>query len=100
MLTKYLNQPARCYDPNMRIKRMLKVFLNDTSAQDLVEYIMLLAFLAAFSGALFIGAGDSISSIWRSSNSQLVEANSIAPSNAGSSVASEPVPPPSHGTQP
>jgi Flp pilus assembly pilin Flp len=72
----------------MRIKRICKLLLNDTSGQDLVEYVMLLAFLAAFSGALFVGAGASVSGLWRTSNSQLAVANSVT-SGATNSVASD-----------
>jgi Flp pilus assembly pilin Flp len=85
----------------MRFTRMRKSFLKDTAGVDLVEYVLLLAFLAAFSGALFIGAGDSISGLWHTSNSQLATAaNSVVTSGTSSGVASAPVPPPSDGSRP
>jgi Flp pilus assembly pilin Flp len=38
-------------------------FLRDESGQDLVEYTLLLAFVALASAALFIGAGAQVSGI-------------------------------------
>jgi Flp pilus assembly pilin Flp len=56
----------------------MKMFWNDDQGQDLIEYTLLMAFVALASAALFIGAGGSISGIWSTSNSQLVAANSSA----------------------
>ena len=53
-------------------------FLRDDQGQDLIEYTLLMAFVALASAALFIGAGGSISGIWSTSNSQLVAANTSA----------------------
>jgi Flp pilus assembly pilin Flp len=53
-------------------------FLRDDQGQDLIEYTLLMAFVALASAALFLGAGGSISGIWTTSNSQLVAANSSA----------------------
>ncbi len=53
---------------------MLK-FINDDQGQDLIEYTLLMAFVALASAALFLGAGGSISGIWSTSNSQLAAAN-------------------------
>ena len=50
-------------------------FWNDDQGQDLIEYTLLMAFVALASAALFLGAGGSISSIWSTSNSQLAAAN-------------------------
>ncbi len=50
---------------------LLKNFLRDEQAQDLVEYTLLLAFVALASAALFIGAGGSVSSIWNVASQQL-----------------------------
>lgn len=57
---------------------LLRNFLNDEQGQDLIEYTLLMAFVALASAALFIGAGGSIQGIWSTSNSQLVAANSSA----------------------
>jgi Flp pilus assembly pilin Flp len=54
---------------------LLKQIWNDEQGQDLIEYTLLMAFVALASAALFLGAGGSISGIWSTSNSQLVAAN-------------------------
>jgi Flp pilus assembly pilin Flp len=56
----------------------LRNFWNEDQGQDLIEYTMLLAFVALASAALFIGAGGNVSGIWSSSNSQLAAANTSA----------------------
>jgi Flp pilus assembly pilin Flp len=56
----------------------LKNFLRDEQGQDLVEYTLLLAFVALASAALFIGAGAQVSGIWTTANSRLVAANTSA----------------------
>ena len=53
-------------------------FLKDEQGQDLIEYTLLMAFVALASAALFIGAGGSIKGIWSVTNSQLAAANSQA----------------------
>jgi Flp pilus assembly pilin Flp len=56
----------------------LKRFLSDESGQDLIEYTLLLAFVALASAALFIGAGGSVQGIWTVTNNQLSSANASA----------------------
>ena len=53
-------------------------FLADESGQDLIEYTLLMSFVALASAALFAGAGRSVKGIWSSSNSQLTAANTSA----------------------
>ena len=53
-------------------------FLRDEQGQDLIEYTLLLAFVALASAALFIGAGNSVKGIWTATNNQLSAANSAA----------------------
>jgi len=53
----------------------LRNFWNDEQGQDLIEYTLLMAFVALASAALFIGAGSSIKGIWTATNSQLTAAN-------------------------
>ncbi len=53
----------------------MKTFWKGDRGQDLIEYTLLLAFVALASAALFLGAGSSISGIWNTSSSQLVVAN-------------------------
>ena len=50
---------------------MMRNFLRDESGQDLVEYTLLLAFVALASAALFIGAGASINNIWTTTSTAL-----------------------------
>jgi Flp pilus assembly pilin Flp len=57
---------------------MLIGFIRDDRGQDLIEYTLLLAFVALASAAIFIGAGTSVSSIWNIANSRLIDANSVA----------------------
>jgi Flp pilus assembly pilin Flp len=50
-------------------------FWKDEQGQDLIEYTLLMAFVALASAALFMGAGGSIKGIWTTVNSQLTAAN-------------------------
>ena len=50
----------------------------DEQGQDLIEYTLLMAFVALASAALFIGAGGSVKGIWSATNSQLTAANTAA----------------------
>ncbi|MGA2723516.1 MAG: Flp family type IVb pilin [Bryobacteraceae bacterium] len=56
----------------------LRSFWKDEQGQDLIEYSLLMAFVALASAALFLGAGNSIKGIWSTTNSQLVAANTNA----------------------
>ena len=56
----------------------LRNLWNDEQGQDLIEYTLLMAFVALASAALFIGAGSSIKGIWTTSNTQLAAANNAA----------------------
>ena len=56
----------------------LRNLWNDEQGQDLIEYTLLMAFVALASAALFIGAGGKISSIWSVTNSQLNNAATAA----------------------
>jgi len=51
--------------------RSMGGFWQDESGQDLIEYTLLLAFVALSSAALFGNAGGSVSKIWSTSNSTL-----------------------------
>jgi Flp pilus assembly pilin Flp len=53
-------------------------FWNDEQGQDLIEYTLLMAFVALASAALFLGAGGSIKGIWQVTNNQLQQANAQA----------------------
>jgi Flp pilus assembly pilin Flp len=60
------------------MKNMFMRFVREEEGQDLIEYTLLMAFIALASAAIFINAGKSISGIWSSANSQLVAANTAA----------------------
>ena len=56
----------------------LRNFWKDEQGQDLIEYTLLMAFVALASAALFLGAGGSIKGIWSVTNTQLASANTSA----------------------
>jgi len=56
----------------------LRNFWKDEQGQDLIEYTLLMAFVALASAALFLGAGGSIKGIWSTTNNQLAQANGQA----------------------
>ncbi len=57
---------------------VIKNFWNEDQGQDLIEYTLLMAFVALASAALFLGAGGSIKGIWTTTNTQLEAANTSA----------------------
>lgn len=60
------------------MKTILKNFLRDESGQDLIEYTLLMAFVALASASLFLSAGNSVSTIWQSGSTQLSNASVAA----------------------
>ncbi|MGI8961058.1 MAG: Flp family type IVb pilin [Bryobacteraceae bacterium] len=52
----------------------LKAFWQEEDGQDLVEYSLLLAFIALAAVALLSSAGGSIKTIWTGINSQMTNA--------------------------
>ena len=58
------------------MKNTLMQLWKDEQGQDLIEYTLLIAFVALASAALFLGAGGSIKGIWTTTNTQLAAANS------------------------
>ena len=57
---------------------MMWNFLREEQGQDLIEYTLLLAFVALASAALFIAAGGSVSGIWSVANTRLKDAAASA----------------------
>jgi Flp pilus assembly pilin Flp len=53
-------------------------FWTNEQGQDLIEYTLLMAFVALASAGLFLGAGGSLKGIWAVSNNQLTQANAKA----------------------
>jgi len=58
------------------MKLLIANLIKDEQGQDLIEYTLLMAFVALASAALFIGAGSSIKGIWTATNTKLTAANS------------------------
>jgi Flp pilus assembly pilin Flp len=58
--------------------KTLQRFLKDEQGQDLIEYTLLMAFIALASAAIFTSAGGSISGIWGTASNQLSTANANA----------------------
>ena len=46
-------------------------FWNEEQGQDLIEYSLLMAFIALASAALFTSTGTSIAKIWKNTSTQL-----------------------------
>jgi Flp pilus assembly pilin Flp len=57
------------------MKNLIMNFLREEQGQDLIEYTLLMAFVALASAALFVGAGGSVSSIWDKSSQNLSKAD-------------------------
>jgi Flp pilus assembly pilin Flp len=58
------------------MKNVMRNFWKDDQGQDLIEYTLLIAFVALASAALFVGAGGSIKTIWTTTSTQLANAAS------------------------
>ena len=56
------------------MKNMILRFVKDEEGQDLIEYTLLMAFIALASAAIFINAGSSVSKIWSGASTQLASA--------------------------
>ncbi len=54
--------------------RRLKSFIKDEQGQDLVEYTLLMAFIALASAAIFVNAGKSVKGVWDIASNQLSNA--------------------------
>jgi Flp pilus assembly pilin Flp len=53
---------------------VLRALIRDEEGQDLIEYTLLMAFIALASAAIFVQAGNSVSSIWIQASNQLANA--------------------------
>jgi Flp pilus assembly pilin Flp len=56
----------------------MKDFLANEQGQDLIEYTLLIAFVAIASAGLFLGAGGDVKGVWTTTNNQLAQANAKA----------------------
>jgi Flp pilus assembly pilin Flp len=59
----------------LEMKSFFTKFWQEESGQDLIEYTLLMAFVALASAAIFIGAGGQVSTIWSSANQTLANAS-------------------------
>jgi len=60
------------------VKSLIVRFWREEQGQDLIEYTLLLAFVALASAAIFIGLGLQMVGIWSIANSLTSQANSAA----------------------
>ncbi len=60
------------------MRSILQRFWREESGQDLIEYTLLMAFVALASASLFVSAGSSVSGIWGAASNQLSNAASSA----------------------
>jgi Flp pilus assembly pilin Flp len=60
----------------------IRVFLKGERAQDLVEYSLLLGFVALGSAGLMLNSGGSIANVWSSANSKLTGSATTVTSTA------------------
>ena len=56
----------------------LKSFLKDEEGQDMVEYTLLLAFVALAAGAAYVTIGNNISGIWAKAQTDVANAAAVA----------------------
>ena len=56
------------------MKQPLILFLHEDQGQDLIEYTLLLGFVAMASAALFIGSGAATKTIWGIANAEMSNA--------------------------
>ena len=62
----------------------MRKFLADELGVDLAENVLLVAFVAIVSTAVYLSAGHSVGGIWTHTSSQLAVANGTAPAATGS----------------
>ena len=67
---------------------LLKRLFSEIDGQDLIEYTLMLAFVALASAALFIGAGQGVHGIWQRGNERIATANAIA---GGRTIPTQPI---------
>jgi Flp pilus assembly pilin Flp len=53
----------------------MRKFLLDEAGQDLIEYTLLLAFIALSGAAAYLGISNSLTGLWTTANSRLAAAN-------------------------
>jgi Flp pilus assembly pilin Flp len=63
--------PHAFYIMSSLIRRTFSNFLQDEQGQDLIEYTLLLAFIALASASIFVSVGNSANTIWGAASTQL-----------------------------
>jgi len=58
--------------------KSLRCFIKDEQGQDLIEYTLLVGFIALASAGIFIDGGKNISGIWGNASTQLAAANAAS----------------------
>ena len=56
------------------MKTILLTFIRDEQGQDLIEYTLLMAFIALASAAIFVNVGASATGIWKTGSNTLSNA--------------------------
>jgi Flp pilus assembly pilin Flp len=56
----------------------IRSFWDNEQGQDLIEYTLLMAFVALASAGLFLGAGGDVKGVWTVTNNELAQANAKA----------------------
>jgi Flp pilus assembly pilin Flp len=62
------------------MKSLIFNLIHDEEGQDLIEYSLLIAFVALGTSAVFAGAGKNVSGVWKTANATLASAQLIAAS--------------------
>ena len=62
------------------MKQLLKNFVREESGQDMVEYVLILAFVCVGAAAIITTVGTSIQGVWTVTSNHLVNANTAAAS--------------------
>ena len=73
----------------MNLKNLRALFEEQGQGQDVIEYTLIIAFVALLASTVFIAAGGATVNNWTISNSHLASANAIA-SGTGTAAASTP----------
>ena len=60
------------------MRSIIRRLLTDEGGQDLIEYTLLLAFLALVAASVFISSGTAVQGIWGSSSTTLGSASTAA----------------------
>jgi Flp pilus assembly pilin Flp len=72
--------PVRAFEPKMEVCMLqyIRNFGRDERGQDLIEYTLLVAFVALGAAAIFSVAGRNVEGVWKSANTMLAAANTAA----------------------